>query len=372
MSDPNVDMSDGATDRGARTLLAHAASADAAAFHGLATAIDDFFLSDSHRLDDRTRLALGRLLRAQVETVEGEIRDHGVRQLQVQGAPELSDALAAVDGVFAALCESGLLRDRALMAELIAQVQQELLASGMPVQAHDDPERPSLINRFVQHPDRVLAQCAMGVLIAESRRRSLPEAGPWPQTDLPAELHHKLAWWVAAALRLRAGAARDFAVPDMAALDRVLAEAAQRSLAAHDEGDRLEAAVMRLAVAIDAQPHELPELLNEALGDRRVTLFAGLLAHALGVGYPVARGLVLDRGSDRLWVALRALDLDRPAIARLGLALTEADPRRDIEAFAESLDTIMAISVEDARAALASLRLPDDYRAAILAVGGAA
>jgi len=366
MSDPNVDMSDGATDRGARTLLAHAASADAAAFRGLATAIDDFFLPESHRLDERTRLGLGRLLRALAETVEGEIRDHGVRQLQVQGETELADALAAAGGVFAVLSDSGLLRDSELMAELIAQVRQELLADSMPVQAHDDPERPSLINRFVQHPDRVLAQSAMGVLIAESRRRSLPEAGPLPQTDLPAELHHKLVWWVAAALRARVAA------EDVAALDRVLAEAAQRSLAAHDEGDRVEAAVMRLAAAIDAQPDELPELLNEALGDRRVTLFAGLLAHALGVDYPVARSLALDPASGRLWVALRALDLDRAAIARLGLALTEADPRRDIEAFAETLDTIMAISVEDARAALAGLRLPIDYRAAILAVGGAA
>lgn len=366
MSDPNVDMSDGATDRGARTLLAHVAGADAAAFRGLATAIDDFFLPESHRLDERTRVGLSRLLRALVDTVEGEIRDHGVRQLQVQGEIALADALAGADGVFTALCDSGLLRDRELMGELIAQVRQELLASGMPVQAHDDPERPSLINRFVQHPDRVLAQSAMGVLIAESRRRSLPEAGPLPQTDLPAELHHKLVWWVAAALRLRVAA------EDIATLDRVLAEAAQRSLAAHDEGDRVEAAVMRLAVAIDAQPDELPELLNEALGDRRVTLFAGLLAHALGVDYTVARSLALDAGSGRLWVALRALDLDREAIARLGLALTEADPRRDIEAFAETLDTIMAVEVEDARAALAGLRLPGDYRAAVQALGGAA
>lgn len=366
MSDPNVDMSDGATDRGARTLLAHVASADAAAFRGLATAIDDFFLPESHRMDERTRIGLARLLRALVDTVEGEIRDHGVRQLQVQGESELAAALAAADGVFTVLSDSGVLRDRELMAELIAQVQQEMLASGMPVQAHDDPERPSLINRFVQHPDRVLAQTAMSVLIAESRRRSLPEAGPLPQTDLPAELHHKLVWWVAAALRM------NVAAEQVATLDRVLAEAAQRSLAAHDEGDRVEAAVMRLAVAIDAQPDELAELLNEALGDRRVTLFAGLLAHALGVEYPVARSLALDAGSGRLWVALRALDLDREAIARLGLALTEADPRRDIEAFADSLDTIMAVDVADARAALAGLRLPADYRAAVHALGGAA
>ena len=52
--------------------------------------------------------------------------------------------------------------------------------------------------------------------------------------------------------------------------------------------------------------------------------------------------------------------------------VAEADPRRDIEAFAETLDTIMAVDVEDARAALAGLRLPADYRAAVQALGRAA
>lgn len=372
MSDPNVDMSDGATDRGARTLLAHAASADAAAYSGLATAIDDFFLPESGRLDERSRVALGRLLRALVETVEGEIRGHAVRQLAMQGAAALADSLRDAGGTLAALQASGLLRDRELMAELIAQVRQDLLASAMPVQAHDDPERPSLINRFVQHPDRVLAQGAMAVLIAESRRRSLPEDGPLAQTDLPAELHHKLVWWVAAALRLRVAESLDLDAAGAAALDRALADAAQRSLAAHDEGDRLEAAVMRLAVAIDARPDELAELMTEALGDRRVTLFAALLAHALGVDYAVARGIAFDTESGQLWVALRALGLDRAAIARLGLALTEADPRRDIEAFADTLDAIMGVDVEDAREAMARLRLPADYRAALIALERAA
>jgi hypothetical protein len=367
MSDPNVDMSDG-VQMGARTLLAHAAAADDAAHDGLSGAIADFFIHDSHRLDERTRLGLTRLIRALIDTVEGELRDHGIRQLQAQGEGELAESLARSTGVFAALSESGLLRDRTLMAELIAQVRQEQLAAALPIQAHDDPEQPSLVNRLVQHPDRVLAQCAMGLLIAESRRRSVPEQGPLPQTDLSAELHHRLVWWVAAALRqcVPGGSERDMS--GAALLDRVLAEAAQRSLAAHDEGDRVEAAVMRLAVAIDARPEELPELLDEALGDRRVTLFAGLLAHALGVDYAVARDLALDSASSRLWVALRALGLERPAIARLGLALAQADPRRDIEAFAEQIDTIMAITVEDARAALAGLRLPVDYRAAVQAL----
>jgi hypothetical protein len=66
---------------------------------------------------------------------------------------------------------------------------------------------------------------------------------------------------------------------------------------------------------------------------------------------------------------LRALEVDRASIARIGLALSEADPRRDIDAFADGLDDIAATPAPDARAALASMLLHPDYRAAMLALG---
>ena len=364
MSKPIGDMRDRARD-GAQALLARAAAADLAAHRGLKAAIGDFLLPEADRLDERTRAALWRLLRALIETVEGEIGGHAVRLLRAQGESALADLIEARGGAAETLLDSGLLRDPELLRELIARVRQDLLAGGMAVQAHDDPELPSLLNRLAQQPDRLLAHAAAAVLVAESRRRSVPESGPLPQTDLPAELHHKLVWRTAAALR--AGIAGP-----AAALDRALAEAAQRSLAAHDEGDRLEAAAMRLATAIDARPEELPELMAEALGDRRVALFAALLAHGLRIDFAAARDLTLDSASGRLWVALRALELDRAALARLGVALSEADPRRDVESFADMLDSIMAIEPDEAREAIAPLMLPADYRAALLAVEGSA
>jgi hypothetical protein len=263
------------------------------------------------------------------------------------------------------LRESGLLRDPELMAELLARVRQEALGAALPMHAPDDPERPSLINRFVQHPDRVLASGAMAVLIAESRRRGGPDVGQVNQADLPAELHHRLVWWVAAALRAGAAEAAD---DRLAALDAALCDAGQRSLSAYDEGDRLEAAAMRFAAAVDAQPGELPGLLVESLGDRRIVLFTALLAHALGAHYGQARDLVLDAGAERLWLALRALELQRGAIAQIGYALCEADPRRDLERFADALDGIVAIPPHVARGGLAGLRLDADYRAAVAAL----
>lgn len=368
MSDNPVDMRDGAT-IGAKKLLARAAAADVCAYQGLKIAVDDFFLPEDRRLDERTRSALGVLLRGLVETVEAEIREHGARLLGSRGEVKLASALG--DGstpVLERLSRSGLLRDPELMAELMARVRQELLGNALPMSAPEDLETPSLINRFVQHPDRVVAASAMAVLISESRRRGSPESGHLTQTELPAELHHRLVWWVAAALRERVAEEAEGSVD---ALDRALSDAAQRSLAAFDEGDRLEAAAMRFAAAIDAQPGELPGLLVESLGDRRIVVFTALLAHAMGVGYSLARDIVLDPEGDRLWLAFRALELNRDTIAKTGYALCEADPRRDLEAFADTLDAIAAISAGEARNALAPMKLHPDYRAAVLALGRA-
>jgi hypothetical protein len=365
MSDHEVDISMGAEDDAA-TLIARAAAAETRAHRTLAVAIDDFFLAEDARLDERTRSALAALLRALVATVEAEVREHGARLLADQGEDALAAALTSGGTpVLARLRKAGLLHDPELMAELIARVRQDAIGGALPMLAPDDPERPSLINRFVQHPDRVLATGAMGVLIAESRRRGSAEGAPLLQTDLPAELHHRLVWWVAAALRARAARAGQGLG---AILDRALCDAAERSLAAYDEGDRLEAAALRFAAAIDAHPDELPDFLVESLGDGRLVLFTALLAHGLGVSYAIARELVLDPAGDRLWLALRALDLGRAPIAQIGYGLCEADPRRDLEEFADALDGIVAIAADSARDAIARLRLPSDYRAALIAL----
>jgi hypothetical protein len=372
MSDNPVDINPGATD-GATPLLVRAAAAETRVHHGLAVAIHDFFLPEEARLDERTRAALALLLRALIDTVESELREHGAKLLGSRGETRLAAAILRTEAtVFERLYASGLLRDAALMAELMARVRQDAIALALPMNAPDDPERPSLVNRFVQHPERALASGAMSVLVAESRRRGGPDVGQLTHTDLPADLHHRLVWWVAAALRERVGTAADGALP---VLDRAISDAAQRCLAAYDEGERLEAAAMRFATAIDAQPDELPKLLVEALGDRRIVLFIALFAHALGVSYAIGREIVLDSAADRLWLALRALELGRARIAQIGFALCEADPRRDVERFADGLDSIAAIPADAAREAIAPLRLDPDYRAAMLALeraGGAA
>lgn len=367
MSTNDRDLDDG-VHKGVSQLLVRAAAADSRADARLAVAIDDFFLPDEARLDDRLRGLIAATLGSLVAAVEGALRQHAVRLLVQRDEPEAAAALERTGlPVLDRLVAAGLVRDADLMRELIARVRQDLMADHLPSEAPADSDTPSLLSRLATHADSVVAAGAMALLAAEARRRAMQDNGPTHQTDLPADLHHRLVWWVAAALREHfndTGAAS-------AAIDRSLAEAAMRSLAAHDESDRLEAAAMRLAIAFDASPRELPPLLVEALGDRRIALFIALLAHALGVDFAQARAVVLDPVADRLWLVLRALELDRADIARIALALSEADPRRDIEAFADALDCIAATPTETARRALSTLKLHPDYRAALLALSKA-
>ena len=224
-----------------------------------------------------------------------------------------------------------------------------------------EPDRPSLLVRLAEVDDGVVAAAARALLSAEARHRQAIDQGSAAANMLPAERHHQLVWWVAASIRegqiAKAG--------EDASVDRAIVEAAQRSLAAHDEGQRSEVLAARLATAIDARADEIGELLVEALGDRRLILCAALLGRAVDLDFEAARAILLEPEGDRLWLALRAAALDRPTIARIALALAEADPRRDIEAFADDLDAIAAVPVEAARSALAPLTLHHDLRLAI-------
>ncbi len=353
MSDDPGDMDDGAR-VSASQLLARAAAASGRADRRLGQAIDDFFLPDDARLDDRTRATLAATLAAVVAAAENDLRRQTARGLfgsDATLAERVSDGAPVLDRLVGA----GLLRDGDLMRDLIGRTRQDLLADLLPPTPAEEAGASSLLARLSASADNAVAKAALALMTAESRRRGLADTSRLNQTELPAELHHRLVWWVAAAIREQLGTS---------AADRALAEAALRALGNHDESDRVESAAMRLASAIDAQPAELAALLTHALGDRRVALFVALLAHALGFDFATMREIAVE-GSDQLWLALRAAGLDRATVARVGLSLCEADPRRDVEAFADQLDGIVAVTPDRARAALAPLKLHPDFRAAM-------
>ena len=328
----------------------------------LSGTIEDFFLPDEARLDDRTRLTLTAVLGAIVGSIEGDIRRHAARALGGWAEDGAAEALLEAQGqALDRLLASGVLRDRTLMEELFGRVRQDLLAEALPT-AVSAPDQPSVVVRLTDVGDIAVASAASALLAAQSRRRAANDLGVAAGSDLSADNHHRLVWWTAAAVREGAG--------DDPLVDRAIEEAALRCLAAHDEGEGLEALATRLAIAIDARPSEVPTLLVEILGDRALALFVAVLARAIGCDYAQGRRIVLDKDGTQLWLALRALALDRAAIARIGLSLADADPTRDVEAFADELDAILAVAPEIAQVAIAPLAVHADLRRALADLAG--
>lgn len=338
---------------GAGPLLARAAAADVRAERRLAAFTHDLSAAHDLRLDDEVRAFALAIAARLIATIENDIRLHASRLLSSKGA----EALAPVGGIVDRLIAAGLLQDAALVEELVARAWCDIIAARLPIAAREDAERPSLLPRLANGPDRVIASAASAAMAADVRRQGRDaDAG---RNDLPAELHHRLVWWVAASLRPSSAPATT---------DAALTDAARRALAAHDEGARLEAATGRLAAALDPDLSELPALVEEAFEDRRLVLVIALLAQGLSIDADLARQIVLDPEGDRLWLALRALDFSRAGIARIALALGEADRRRDAERFIESIDPLMAMPIRAAQEIFAKYRLPKDYRAAASAI----
>lgn len=342
-------------DTGAFAALAdRARAAWIAADTRLTETVGDLHVTDDARLDDRTRARLMNALSALVDGVEATIRIDAARRLAQQGLTTAAEALLTNgQQALPRLLAAGLLRDPALMEEVIAHVRLQILAELLPTD-FTEADAPSLVVRLSELADQSVAVAARALLVADSRSRDIDSA-----PILTAEIQHGLGWRVAAAIR---GAGPD------ADADRALVHAVQAMLAAHDESKGSPRAAERLAGAIDARADELPALLLESLGDQRPWLFVAVLAQASRVDADQVRAALIWADDERLWLLLRAVGLDRTAIAHIAVALAEADPKRDIERFADGLDALLAISPDEARHALSPFTLHRDMQAAMRAL----
>lgn len=350
---------------GARRLLARGAGDGARAAARLNAAIADLHLPDSDRSDDRLRATVQRMIAQQCAVIERDLRQYAARLLVSRGVPELALALTGDPPlVHEVLAASRTLRDPALLAMWFARANEALLAERLPIDVNLEQSSPPLILRLTEDADGVVARAAAAFQAAYAHRRAALSTNE-PADELPAERQHQLVWAAAAVLRRAYAPA---AGAELGALDAALAEAAARALAAHDESQGLEAAAMQLAAALAPAPDDRAALLAQALGEGQLALFIAVLANVLGTSYAVMREITIDPAGEQLWLALRAAALDRSTIARVGLALAEADARRDVELFADQIDAIMAVAPGEARLALADCCLQPDLRAATLAI----
>ncbi|MGI4731542.1 MAG: DUF2336 domain-containing protein [Janthinobacterium lividum] len=349
----------GVPDGAADVLLRAATRAlDRARHHDLAT-MRELAVPDDHRPDERLRAMLRTRFAAAIAPIERDLRlGAAARLAAMQAAAAAERLLDDAEPVVSALTTLAATDDPSILADLLADVRLEALAealpAGMPAGAGLNADQPSLLVRLVGCPEPDVAAAASELLAVQSRR------GATVAPVLPPATRERLVWWTAALLRVRLG--------DDPRADHALVEAASDLLVETPGAVSVAAAAMRLAGLVHARPDELPMLLLEALGDRQPVLFVALLAQASGLDFEAVRAALTDVAGDRLWLLLRAQDMDRSTIARIGVALADADARRDLDRFVAALDAAMAIAPERAAAVFAAATLHPAYRAALAAV----
>lgn len=297
-------------------------------------AIDDLFLSNEARLPDRVRSGSAAMLRAGIESIEAALR----RGAAMPDGPRTA---------YRTLEQAGLLRDPALIEELVAEAARDWLEERLAPE--QDAGRHGLVARLAGHSDPAIAAAARSFAEVRLRARSVRQLLP-----LPHPLHRRLAWLVAAAIR---GDGENASLT--AAVSTLVTE------------DPPATAAARLAGALDRQVMPIGPLLADALRDRSTALFVAILARAARLDYGQARMVLLEPAETMLWVALRSAGLNRGEMATIGAILAHADPRRDLDLLADGLDRVVTASSDEVEQALAPLRLPAEFRAAVRALEAA-
>lgn len=315
-------------------------------------AATDLFLDPAHRLDERVR-AFGWAMRDGVVTsVERDMRLFLVPRLGEHDELGASLSSASVDIALPMLGRTAVLRHPPFAAVLLRRAREAVLGARI---ARPDADSPA---PFIADPDPGVAEAAMALLVAESRRRDRFGAPALLLDDLSAELAAWLVWRIAAALRHYLKAFHDF---DGADADALLGEAARSVLTGHDEGRGLHATATRLASRLSAHDRIDGTLLEALARAGRMPAFAATLAAAARLPQDEVWALIADPGEGRLATLLRAVDPGRTQAAAILLLLSEADAGASVDAFD-------ACTVDAARAALAPLALDREYRSAIAAV----
>jgi uncharacterized protein (DUF2336 family) len=294
-------------------LLAEAAGAAEASRARIGAAVIDLTTPRGSRISATTRMDLARLLAALVVAIEDDLR-HRLITLWGDTVPaSLITSLSASSLPIAApiLDRARVLGDADLIATLLCRVEAHRLADRMR-----PPEAPALpiLESFMRSGDEPLAARAMALLTARSRRSNDLDAPTVAVTDLPAELQHRLAWRIAAALRHHVLAVGAVSAADA---DRALAAVVPAMLAGYDEDDSLEGRAMQVARRLHQRRRLDDALVGRAFAEGEVTLAGAMLAVRAGIDLVAAWEMIADTGGSRLTLLLRATGIGRAVAATI-------------------------------------------------------
>lgn len=334
-------------------LLAEAAQVARHADARLTAAINDLFLPDFVRPTDSQRAAMSNMLDRLITEIDHELRAGLIARLTEAAPPVLG--VARIPIVRPIFDRAGVLKDRELVALLLSRVEEHRICQAIRRVADIDPGPAPAIELDIAPETEAVLQ------LAENRRSGSHGEPNLTMRDLPADLLHKLLWWAAAALRDYLD--RSTGLP-AAARDEALSAIVANRLATHNEGETLEAAAMRVAIALDGSDAMLFELFRAG----RFSLFVAMMAVRARIDFAPAFMLAADPGIGALAVLLRAINASTQVAAPILLQMAAINRLSEAK-LEERVNDFLDLEVVAAQDAVRTWRLDRSFRHAIADIG---
>lgn len=314
-------------------LLALAADRSSEARKELVHAIVDFFLPDRYRLTEQQRALMADVLTKLVKTIEMDVRRNLAEMLlrSEVDLPELERMLAndEIEVARPLLESSKVLQDADLIEIVKKRTDQHRLAIAMRGQLSEPVTEalikhgsPDVVEALIRNEDATLSRRAMEYLVAESRRLDRFQEPLLARSDLPAELAHRMYWWVSAALRRRI--LTDFDVsPEV--LDAALQRATRQAVVETDDGQSLQARAHKLARRLQELGELTDSFLLQVLRQQRVALFLAGVCERAQIDNRVGWHVVSGRNLESFIVLARAIGMTRDVMAHIVLLLGQVN-----------------------------------------------
>lgn len=261
--------------------------------------------------NDRMRSNARQYLRAMIGQIEARICQIATQELGVTHETLLKIGQGGAGQSFRLLENSGLLKTVEIVQHLFVKAQQRELAARL-LQKISQQDLEATLTRHLDHDDPVVAEAAMGLLVAQSRTTGSVGEISASLADLPAEIAYAFAWPVTASL------ARISGLPGLQ-----LQQATERLLASHDESagvarkaDRLAQLLEQARTTEDHMPHPMRDGLS---------LFIARLARQSGLTSDQITAFTAEPNMVRLVVAMRAADYPAPEALSVFAALDGGD-----------------------------------------------
>jgi uncharacterized protein (DUF2336 family) len=339
--------------------------------------IADLFLSPEGRLNEHQRVLMTDLLHRLLSDMEVTVRKELAEHLNAyDGVPPDLMVMLANDSIEIArpiLEKSDVLRDEDLIEIIRTRTDEHRLCIAMRDHISEavsdalvEEGSPNVVEALLKNPHAEISKSAMAYLVAESRRVDRFQEPLLSRHDLPPELAHRMFWWVSAALRRKI--LTDFSHMNVAHLDQALEGATKKAIAEHNPQQGADAAALKLVEHMDEQGQLTLKFLAQALKQQKIPVFLAGLSQLSGISMTVVRRIFDDQAGDSLAVLFRAMDASREEFTSIFLFL--ADVRggrkpRPLSVVREILDLYDAISVSNAKAALAYWQRDSDFQRAV-------